>query len=75
VLGLSFTKLLLLVGLIIAIWRGYALYSRLAGHVPRPAARRRTSPATAEPKTVDLLECPRCGAYVDPRRRCDCLKS
>jgi hypothetical protein len=77
VFGLSLGKILVIVLIIVVIWKGFGLVSRLASErqaaVKRSAAGRttRTSRA-ARAATVELRECPRCGAYVDPREDCRC---
>ena len=77
-LGLSLSKILITILIIVAIWKGFTLVSRLASErqaglkrqagAARRAARRSCAPAG----TVELRECPRCGAYVDPREGCRC---
>jgi hypothetical protein len=79
VFGLSLGKILVIVLIIVAIWKGFALVNRLASD--RKAALKRqagTARRAAEASraqrtgTVELRECPRCGAYVDPREGCRC---
>jgi hypothetical protein len=79
VLGLSLSKILVTILIIIAIWKGFTLVNRLANErraaVKRQAgaARRATTgPRAARSGTVELRPCPRCGAYVDPREGCHC---
>jgi len=79
VLGLSISKILFTIAIIVAVWKGFALISRLAnerqaavkrrGPGARPAGSRR---AETEQGAIELRECPRCGAYTDPREDCHC---
>jgi hypothetical protein len=78
VLGLSLSKILLTILIIVAIWKGFTLVSRLASE-RQAAARRQAGTSSradasraARAGTVELRECPRCGAYVDPREGCRC---
>ncbi|HEX5079669.1 MAG TPA: hypothetical protein VFV80_11010 [Geminicoccaceae bacterium] len=75
--GLSLSKVLLTILVIVAIWKGLALVSRLASE--RQAALRRQAGAAKRAAAgargagaVELRQCPRCGAYVDPREGCSC---
>jgi hypothetical protein len=79
VFGLSLGKILITILIIVVIWKGFALVTRLASE--RQAALKRQSGAarraakssrTQRSATVELRECPRCGAYVDPREGCRC---
>jgi hypothetical protein len=79
VFGLSLGKILVIVLIIVAIWKGFALVNRLASDrkaaLKRQAgtARRAAEASRAQRSgTVELRECPRCGAYVDPREGCRC---
>jgi hypothetical protein len=78
VLGLSLSKILFTIMIVIAVWKGFALISRLANERKatvkrRGAAPRGTSSRTkAEKGAIELRECPRCGAYIDPREDCSC---
>ena len=79
-LGLSLSKILITILIIVAIWKGFTLVNRLASErraaLKRQtggAARRAAKGARAQrPGTVELRPCPRCGAYVDPREGCHC---
>ena len=71
-LGLSLTKIIFTVLVIIAVWKGFAMLARLQqAHKSevRDAARR---PARRGGRTVELVECPRCGAFHDPASGCRC---
>jgi hypothetical protein len=79
VFGLSLSKILLIVLVIVVVWKGFALVSRLASERKAAlkrsagAARHATQGSRAERAgTIELRECPRCGAYVDPREGCRC---
>ena len=75
--GLSLSKILLIILIIVVIWKGFGLVSRLASE--RQAALKRSAGGRAartsradRAGTVELRQCPRCGAYVDPREGCGC---
>jgi hypothetical protein len=78
VLGLSLSKILFTIMIVIAVWKGFALVSRLASERQATVKRRRPAePAADAPRaqragTIELRECPRCGAYIDPREGCKC---
>jgi hypothetical protein len=76
VFGLSLSKVLLIILIIVVIWKGFGLVSRLASE-RRAALKRSAGRATRTSRadragTVELRQCPRCGAYVDPREGCGC---
>ena len=74
--GLSLSKALLIILIIVVIWKGFGLVSRLTSE--RQAAAKRSAGRTSRTSradragTVELRQCPRCGAYVDPREGCGC---
>jgi hypothetical protein len=80
VLGLSLSTILFTIMIVIAVWKGFTLINRLANQ--RQAAAKRRAPGAARPAgsgrtaaeqgTIELRECPRCGAYIDPREDCRC---
>jgi hypothetical protein len=79
VLGLSLSKILFTILIIVAIWKGFTLVNRLASERKaslkrRAGAARRAAkgPRAERSSTVELRPCPRCGAYVDPRAGCHC---
>ena len=75
VFGLSISKLLFTVLVVIAVWKGFAMVGRLARQRQRAEVLRRrpaNRPAAASRQTIELVECPRCGAYFDPREGCRC---
>jgi len=79
VFGLSLTKILFTVLVIVLVWEGFGLVNRLARERAaslgrerreRPARHRRQGRAGGA--TVELVRCARCGAYVDPAEGCGC---
>lgn len=80
--GLSLTKILFTVLVIVAIWRAFAYIGRLQAMRQRslgstrtdgeaPSRRRATRSPTA---TIDLVPCPSCGAYVPRGETCRCRR-
>lgn len=70
-------KILFTIFAVIAIWKAFSMISKLTGNkggVPRAGntTDRRTK-QPPEPEAVEMVNCPRCGAYIDPRERCSCL--
>ena len=70
-------KIVFTIGVIVAVWKGFKLFetfrTKLSDEADDPAAQprrknRRTEgpaePARPKAKTLDLIECPKCGAYV-----------
>jgi hypothetical protein len=76
VFGVSLSKILLIILIIVVIWKGFGLVSRLASErqagLKRSAGRTTRTSRTDRAGTVELRQCPRCGAYVDPREGCRC---
>jgi hypothetical protein len=73
--GLSLSKLLFTIFVVVAVWKAFAYVGQLArAREQANAVRRRPAshPKPATGRTIDLVECPRCGAYVDPREGCHC---
>ena len=72
------SKILFTIAAVVAIWKAFTLISKLTGNtggVPRPGntGGGREAARPEEPKAVEMIACPRCGAYIDPRERCkDC---
>ncbi len=72
------SKILFTIAAVIAIWKAFSMISKLTGStgggVPRPGntGDHRQANRPSEPKAVEMVACPRCGAYVDPRERCSC---
>ena len=78
VFGLTLSKILFTILVVIAVWKGFALVGRLARERRQTEALRRrpgNRTAAAAKRTIELVECPRCGAYVDPREGCRCERS
>lgn len=77
-LGFSLGKILFTILIVVAVWKGFALLNRLADErqagVKRRGAAARGASRRARPEqgAIELRECPRCGAYVDPRETCSC---
>ncbi len=75
-LGLSLSKLLFTIFVVIAVWKAFAYVGRLAQERQQADALRRRPAsrpkARSDRRTIDLVECPRCGAYVDPQEGCHC---
>ena len=72
-------KIAFTIGIIIAVWKGFKLFETFKHKLAdddedRPARPKTTSKRTAsnndatgartKSKTLDLVECPKCGAYV-----------
>ncbi len=73
--GLSLSKLVFTIFVVIAVWKAFAYFGRLGHERQRADALRRRPPGrppTSASPTIDLVECPRCGAYVDPQQGCNC---
>jgi hypothetical protein len=77
VLGISLSKIIFTILIIVVVWKGFSLVSRLANE--RQAAMKRQGGAARGPRrqteeqgASELRECPRCGAYIDPREECTC---
>ena len=60
--GLSFGKILVLVLVIAAAWRGYRLYQQMQARIA--AASQRPQGPAPQAKATDLVECVRCGMFV-----------
>ncbi|GBD42271.1 hypothetical protein HRbin39_01660 [bacterium HR39] len=84
--GLSLTKLLFTVLVIVAVWKGFRMLGRLqeqrAERARREAARRapasaarRTPPPPAPDGTLELEPCPLCGTYVPSGTRCESIQT
>jgi hypothetical protein len=75
VLGLSLSKILVTILIVVAIWKALALVNRLANDRQTKVQRHSRAARSAQAKrssTVELRPCPRCGAYIDPRHGCQC---
>ena len=65
-LGLSFSKILVLVLVIVAVWRGMRILAQVQARLAQAERRAAQGPAAARsaPRATDLVECPRCGMFV-----------
>jgi hypothetical protein len=73
--GLTLSKILLTILVVVVVWKGFALVTRLARErqAPKPVRQgSRGRPGATGARTIELIECQRCGAYVDPREGCRC---
>ena len=62
---LCFSKIVVTLLVIVAVWRGYRLLQGLQSRAG--AANARSASANRQPpraQTTDLVECPRCGTFV-----------
>jgi hypothetical protein len=74
VLGLSLTKILFTILIVVVVWKGFALIRRLAREREVRAVRHKNSECAGARAggTIELIECARCGAYFDPQQGCRC---
>ena len=74
VLGLSLTKILFTVLIVVVVWKGFVLIARLAREREVRAVRHKSGGRgeARGPGTIELIECARCGAYFDPKQGCRC---
>jgi uncharacterized protein len=84
--GLSLTKILLTIFVIVAVWYVYKVFQRKQKlseeGAPTPFARilrgeslkARSASAAAAKEAEDMVACPACGAYVSPRSAVSCGK-
>lgn len=72
--GLSLTKIIFTILVIVVVWKGFALVTRIARERQRALAERaRGRPARRRHgEAVELVRCSRCGAYFDPADGCRC---
>jgi uncharacterized protein len=74
-LGFSFMKLLLLVGVIAFVWFGWRWYQRWELEQRRAEAARRTGGSEAPRLAAeDMVACRVCGTYVAPRSARACAR-
>jgi hypothetical protein len=73
-LGLSLSKILLTILIAVAVWKGFALIGRLAREREVRAVRHKGGERAraGAPGAIELVECPRCGAYFHPQAGCRC---
>jgi hypothetical protein len=74
VFGLTLTKVLLIILVIVAVWRGFAMVSKLQRARQARTVGRRSSGDGRRVGTIELVECPRCGSYFDPKEGCRCAR-
>jgi hypothetical protein len=66
-------KILFTIFVVVAIWKAFSFISKLSRE-------RGASPVKAEPpgkpeagqRSIELVPCRRCGAYIDPKEGCRC---
>ncbi|HLS67883.1 MAG TPA: hypothetical protein VK035_00965 [Kiloniellales bacterium] len=75
-LGLpSFSKLLVLAAIVLAVWYGFKLIGRLEAHrklQARQQARAAAGRPAAVPDAEEMIACPSCRAYVPARLSSNC---
>lgn len=72
--GLTLTKLLFTILVIVLVWRGFAMIGRLHRARQARAVGRRSTGDGRRVGTIELVECPRCGSYFDPKEGCHCAR-
>jgi uncharacterized protein len=73
--GFSLQKLIVLAGIVAAVWYGFKLVGRLQAARDAEAAAGRSSakrPRAAHPEAEDMVQCPVCQAYVPARGTTSC---
>lgn len=71
--GLSLSKVLFTIVVVVAVWRAWKLWGPLVQRLTGgPDAARRTAPppGKAQAPPVDLIACPHCGTYVPRTLAC-----
>ena len=73
-LGLSLTKILFTLLIVVVVWKGFVLIGRLAREREVRVVRHKSGERAraCRPGTIELIECARCGAYFDPKQGCRC---
>jgi hypothetical protein len=72
VFGLTLSKLLVVILVAVAVWKGFALVGRLARERQARAVQGRRGAQARGAGAIELIECARCGAYFDPKQGCRC---
>lgn len=78
---LSFNSIIFTIFAVIAIWKGFSLLQRYSDQrqgssTPAKQAGQAKSPEPkSATKSIELVPCTRCGAYVDPKQGCKCTSS
>ena len=74
--GLSLSKILFTILIAVVVWKGFALVGRLARERQQQTRSVRQDSSASQratgQRTIELVECRRCGAYVDPSKGCRC---
>lgn len=77
--GFGFTKLVVLIGIVIAVWYGFKIVGQLdqarkqsQGRKPPRQTRGSGGGAANAPEVEDTVQCPVCGAYVVARSASPC---
>jgi hypothetical protein len=70
---LSFGKILVVVLVVVAAWRGYRLLQQIQTRLDGSGERRPAAGPTPR-QTTDLVECPRCGLLVPNGTTCRSVK-
>ena len=70
---LSFGKILVVVLVVVAAWRGYRLLQQIQARLDAGGERRPAAGPTPRQAT-DLVECPRCGLLVPNGTTCRSVK-
>ena len=75
-LGLSLGKIIFTILIIVVVWKAFSMISRLQQGQPRGAVkdRARRPAKRSGAGAVELVECPACGAFHDPRVGCSCRR-
>jgi hypothetical protein len=72
-------KILFTIFAIIAIWKAFSFLAKLNKSKATSLSRTEPPDRTPRPETasrsIELVPCTRCGAYVDPRQGCRCTAS
>lgn len=71
-LGLSLTKILFTILIVVVIWKGFGLIGRLARDRQARAVSGKRGAQAGRAGAIELIECARCGAYFDPKQGCRC---
>jgi len=71
-LGFSFTKLVVLIAIVVAIWYGFKFIGRLDKRRREQLAEAKRTAAADPPSGGDMVKCRVCGAYVLARGALDC---
>jgi hypothetical protein len=70
---LSFGKILVVILVVVAAWRGYRLLQQVQARLAA-AEQRRPAAGPTPSRATDLVECPRCGLLVPNGTTCRSVK-